>query len=182
MSDSEGTTPEYNFDDYSDTETCTETHLDWKLNTVDDSEIPIYETITAAEISEKTFAQVQAVKNVLPDDIQITNNALRFLLNKQRWDIEGTSERILLDSEVFLKMNNLTRTEATDSENITIPTTCSVCFEDEIPLTTRWFSKDVLFRVKRTNFTVNKVCFGHFDHCLIKTINYFFQGVVATHF
>jgi len=137
MSESEGkSTPEYTFDDYSDAEPYTESQVDGQLNTNDDPEIPIYETITAAEISEKTLAQVQAVKNVLPDDIQITNNALRFLLNKQRWDIEGTCERILLDSDNFLIMNNLTRTEPTDSENTTIPTTCSVCFDDEIPLTT----------------------------------------------
>jgi hypothetical protein len=138
MSDYEGTTPEYTFNDYSDSETCTESQLD-DNKTTDDPEIPIYETITSAEISEKTFSQVQAVKNVLPDDIQITDNALRFLLNKQRWDIEGTCERILLDSASFLKINNLTRTEPADSENTTINNLCSVCFDDKLPLTTLWF-------------------------------------------
>ncbi len=136
--DNSTTTPEYIFEYSSDDE-------NYDNNETTDSQqsclekqqkaVEFYEIVQQDEIPDKTFNDIDTVKNMLPDDISISNNALRLLLNKQRWDIEGICERILMDSEGFFKHNKLLTSDENKipeiSDNLK---TCSICFEDSIKL------------------------------------------------
>lgn len=143
MTKSKETTPEYILDsdgellDVSDTETLEPES--------DNEDSDVYELVSLAEISKKTKIQVETVKNVLPNDTNISTNAIRYLLNQQRWDVEGTCEKILDQPKKFLKNAKLIRSNSVGSNSqdeqtldishsLTSDKTCSICFEAEFEL------------------------------------------------